>query len=111
MHKYWDTQIPLIFQLMILGVPVLKHYILGHLKTIIFPFVFPFGTNGKIMVLGVPLLKHYILGHVKTINFSFGTILKHYMLIHSWFDHLYKKRILKFCKWINDCTGGHGVKL
>ena len=73
------------------------------------------------MVLGVPILKHYILGYVKTINFSFGTneklrvlgipILKHYMVIHSWFDHLYKKRILKFCKWINDCTGGHGVKL
>ena len=29
-------------------------YILGHLKTINFPF----GTNGKLTVLGVPNLKH-----------------------------------------------------
>ena len=29
--------------------------ILGHLKTINFPF----GTNGKLMVLGVPILKHF----------------------------------------------------
>ena len=33
--------------------------ILGHLKTINFPFE----TNGKLMILGVPILKHFRVAH------------------------------------------------
>ena len=60
-------------KLMVLGVPILLHIMLGSWKPKTIDF--PFWTNGKFRVLGIPILKHIVLRtwKPKTIKFPFWT--------------------------------------